>query len=175
MKKIKALVLTLTMTAILFSSKPSQAAIGSIIAAPAMVTAGVVVAGGAVGAQVAFTALDFLTSPSDVKGASLWALFLSVPLAGLGLLILEGEQTMQFAPLSKAEAQKLGVNSQERAAYNSELDQLNALAEYVDQEISKDGKADLDESVTLWNEVKTAVSPEAFSTLVKVNAQIYHR
>lgn len=175
MKTLRLFVLSLALVSVLFHSKPSQAAVGAIAGVPAIVTGGIVIAGGAAGLQVVFTTIDLLTSPSDVKGASLWLLFLSVPLTLLGLVILEDDQSANFSPLTQEAARKLQISPKELKAYNDEIDELNSLAQFVDSNITREGKEGLQESAALWGDIKDAVSPEAFSALVKVMSPAFKR
>ena len=173
MKILKALFLSLMIMTITLHSRPSQAAVGALAAAPAAVTAGLYIigTGGAIGA-----AGLIVETAQDAGGwaAFFFVILIALPVAALGLIVLEGEQSMNFAPLDAQAAKTLGVTSSELSAYNTELDQLNALAEYVDMEVIKDGEPTANKAAAIWNDVKDAVSPQAFSALVKVNSQLYN-
>jgi hypothetical protein len=168
--------LSLMIVTTLFHSQQSKAATGAIVAAPAAVTAGLYIAGSGLGIYAIGNVLDFtLLRHDDYKGVfGLLSLIAAIPVAVIGLVVLDGEQEVKFGSLTKAEAGKLQFTTSEFQAYNAELDQLNSLASYVDEEVARDGKVSAEESASLWSELKDAVSPEAFTALVKVNAQIYH-
>lgn len=167
MKHVRSFIFILMAFITLMSSKPSQAAVGAMVGSPVVVTAGILVAGGGVTAAV----VD-LTTPGQWTG--IFALFVGLPLLLLGVLILDGEQSLSFAPLSAEDAKKLGVTSSERKSFNAEIDQINALASHVDAELTEMKSEDPAVAGALWTEVKEMITPESFSALVKVSKNLHN-
>lgn len=169
MKTFKTLFLALTIVLTLTSSRPSQAAIGAIFS-PVLVTAGVVVAGGG-GVLVGVG----MFTPCEAESClgNLGPMILGGFIALLGLVILDDEQTVAYTTLNPHDARKAGLSRIELEKFNSEVDQINALAAYVDSELERMEKPTKEDSAALWSEVKDTLSPEAFSGLVKVTSQIY--
>lgn len=169
MKTLKSLFLALTIVLTMTASRPSQAAIGAIFS-PVLVTAGVVVAGGG-GVLVGIG----LFAPCKDSGclANLGPFILGSIIGLFGLVILDDEQAVAYTTLSSAEGKKAGLNQVELQSFNAEVDQINALAAYVDSELERMNKPTKEDSAALWSEVKDTLSPEAFSGLVKVTSQIY--
>lgn len=169
MKTLKSLFLALTIVLTMTASKPSQAAIGAIFS-PALVTAGVVVAGSG-GVVFGIGALTPCQAESCL--GNLGPMMLGGLIALLGLVILDDKQTVAYTILNTADARKAGLNPIELQSFNAEVDQINALAAYVDSELERMNKPTKEDSAALWSEVKDTLSPEAFSGLVKVTSQIY--
>lgn len=155
--------------ATLFSSRPSQAAIGAIVAAPAVVTGGLVIAGLGAGTTLA---LAVTAGPNDL-GAGILMMFFTLPALALGLLVLDGEQGISYSPVSLKDATRLGLSAEELNSFNQEIDQVNALASYVDSEVAQMKDATEDDAAEIWKDVKNEVRPETFSALVKITKQLY--
>lgn len=171
MKTLKSLFLALTITLTMTVSRPSQAAIGAIFS-PALVTAGLYIAGAGVGV----TGIAFVLGAGGDDRTQLDALgvgILGILGAVLGLVILDDTQTVAFSPLARSEARNLKLTELEYNSFNAEVDQINALAAFVDSELERMSKPTKEDSAALWSEVKDALSPEAFTALVKVTSQIY--
>jgi hypothetical protein len=169
MKTLKSLFIALTITLTMTASKPSQAAIGAIFS-PVLVTAGIVVAAGG-GGLMGVALLTPCTGSGCMANLGPWILGGIIGL--FGLVILDDEQTAAYTPLNIREAKKIGISPVELQNFNNEVDQINALAAYVDTELSRMNKPTKEDSAALWSEVKDTLSPEAFSALVKVTSQIY--
>lgn len=120
MKLFKSTFVVLLTVVTLLSSRPSQAAVGAAFSASAVVITGLVVAGGG-----AFISVDTLGDRGNLRG--LVTIFIGLPLMLLGLIVLDEEQVVSFAPLTNAESRELGLSLQEVKIYNSEIDQANAL------------------------------------------------
>lgn len=176
MKTLKSLFLALTITLTMTASRPSQAAIGAIFS-PALVTAGVVmlkVGGVGIGASVIYiVAGPNKWTGSKLENAAMTAGLLGWVSAFLGLVVLDDEQTVAYSPLHLDEAKKIGLSEVELANFNAEVDQVNALAAFVDSELANMEKPTQRDSAELWLEVKDTLSPEAFSALIKITNQIY--
>jgi cell division protein FtsB len=97
--------------------------------------------------------------------------FTYVPLFLAGLVILDDNGKMTFGELEADKASEAGVTADEAAAYNSELEELNAIKDMVSSEVadlegSKEVRAEA--AKELWTVYQDYVSPEAFSALVKL-------
>lgn len=173
MKSIRfvfAIVFALTLT---LRPVKSEAAIGAIVAAPAAVTVGLCIAGTGVGIAVADIAIGLLSDPEIHYPTGIFTAIFAVPLLGLGLIVLEEKQGAVYsaiAPWSVEGAEKLGLTPSEIDSFNSEIDQVNALAAHVDSEMAARGSKDPQVASQIWLEVKDAVAPETFSAMVKVTA-----
>lgn len=170
MKSLKTLLVVFSLFCMTLHSRPSQAAVGALVASPAVVVAGLYVAGTGAVVTGVVTVMDI-----QGEGGGLFAfltlMFVTGPIMLLGLLVLDDEQALEFAPMEPAQGRKLGLSSDELLAYNNEIDQINALAAFVDAEVSKDEKPSREYAAELWTDVKSELSPAAFSGLLKVNNQ----
>lgn len=175
MKAIKLIVLSFALVSVLFHSKPSHAAISAVAGAPALVTGGLVVAGGAVALESVAVFLE-VTGGYYYKDLSVYALIVTVPIFLLGILILDEDKLeASYAKLDAGKAKNLGITTAELSAYNAEIDEINALANFVDANMTKKGEAGIAESRDLWADVKDSISPEAFSALVKVTSPAFKK
>jgi hypothetical protein len=93
------------------------------------------------------------------------------PVVAIGLVMLDGEQQVEFRELSKAEANKLGVTATDLEIYNSEVDQANMLMADVKAELSKIEKPSVEDSGVAWSGVKDLVSPATYATMQKIVSQ----
>lgn len=162
MKTLKNMFVALMICTTLLSAKPSQAAIG-VIFSPVLVTAGLVLAGGGVVAT--------LTTSSNQGGLAQFLIGLYI--VAIGLVVLEGEQEMLYAPLSPEQGKIIGLTKVELNSYNAEIDQINILTAHVDAEVATIKDATEADAANIWTSVKDTLAPETFSALVKVTAQIY--
>ncbi len=159
---------------ICFSLSPntSHATIGLVTVNPILVSAGLIMSGTS---GIAFTLSQVKTHQGGVDNF-LWGAVIamgSLASLGIGLLVLDGEQGMVFAELDQANAEKLGVSESERLSFNSELDQVNALAEYVDSELAAIRNPTPEDAKSLWNTVTDTIHPLTLSTMQKVSLQLF--
>lgn len=174
MKSLKTLLVVFSLLCMTLHSRPSQAAVGAMVAAPAAVTAGLYIAGAGGAAFVGGLVLD------EAGNAEGWAsffitLFVAIPLGVLGLIVLEDEQALEFATVDPMKGKELGLSKSELQAFNNEIDQINALAAYVDAEVSKEEKPSNEHAADVWNQVRGEISVDAFNGLVKVNNQLFKK
>lgn len=164
MKSLRAFIFAIVAVCTLTATTPSKAAIGLGFASPVTIITGAVIAGGGV---IAVGASD----KAPDLGSGLLMFFGGISAAILGLLVLDGEegQLVAFGPLSMKDAQSLKISKLEVQAFNRELDQINALASYVDHEVAQIKEPTSQDAANVWNDVKSEVSPEAFRALVKVS------
>jgi len=130
----------------------SHAAIGAALSAPAAIVVGGVIA--AAGAGSTAVCLGFNACIGG-DGGTLDSLMLLIyiPVAAVGLLVLDGEQAGEISFTAVPSAQ--GFSADEVAAYNAELDELNAIA----QTISAQAAADLHvDAKALWEQYAADLS-----------------
>lgn len=167
MKSLRVFLAVLLTVVTLTQSKPSQAAVGAAVSTPVLVV-GIVIAGG--GTVMTLSTLNECRGQSTGLCTGL-TLIVMTPIILLGLVILDGEQQVEFRELSKAEAAKLEVSSAELSVYNSEVDQANMLVADVKAELSKIAKPSAEDSASAWSKVKDLVSPATFSVMQKIVSQ----
>ena len=68
-------------------------------------------------------------------------------------------------------AESLGVTEEQRVVFNSELDEVNAVKEMVEAEVSKLEVEELDQVPALWDHYRSDLSSETFSVLEKIAKQ----
>lgn len=168
MNKLKAFIAVLLTIVTLTHTKPSQAAVGALVSTPVLI-AGLVVGGaGLVGTAIGVSKCGNGES-SGLCGA--FMILIGAPVMILGLVLLDGEQQVEFRELSKAEAKKLEISSADLEVYHSEIDQANMLIADVKAELSKIAKPTAQDSEKAWSSVKDLVSPETFATMQKIVSQ----
>lgn len=168
-----ALMITMTVT---LHSKPTQAGIGAIVAAPVVVTSGLVIAGAGVGVfalDIGTALVLSVVNPNAQYPGGIFSFVFGIPLLGLGLIVLDEGATFQYGPIETKAGKKIGLSVTEIMSFNSEVDQINALASDVDQELKAMGSNKSEDAAALWLEARENISPEAFSALVKVTAELY--
>jgi hypothetical protein len=172
MKLLKSLCMILVAVSILTFSKPSQAAVGAISGNPVLVISGLKVAGnGAVALGVGVAAMR-VDSPYFIALGGYTGLIGAAAIC-IGLVMLEDSQDINFDQVSKTDAAKLGLNSSELEIYNSEIDQVNALAAHVDHELGKLAQPTIQDSAAIWSSVQDTVSPESFKVMQKITSLLY--
>lgn len=169
MSKLRSMMLVLLAFVTLSTSFPTQAGIGKLTKSRTTMT---------VGASIAATAgvgTVLVRSAScdgfSCLGIAVWVA-MGIAVTTIGLVILEEEGSLEFRALSAPDAKKLKITEEERLSFNAELDQINALADYVDLELEKLDSEDPYVAADIWNEVKDVLSPASFSALGKVSSQI---
>lgn len=171
MNKLKVFFAVLLTVVTLSHSKPSQAAVGALVSTPVLI-AGLAIGGtGLVGTTIGL----FKCGESGSGDAQGWCgafiLILGIPVILLGLVVLEGEQEVQFRELNNAEASKIGITNDELEVYNSEIDQANMLIADVKAELSKIKKPTAKDSSAAWNDVKDLVAPATYAAMQKIVSQ----
>lgn len=168
MKSFKKAVLSLVLITSFVS--PSKAALGVSFAAPIAVVAGVAamaVSGGA--AYGGYRLIKRGGTGSTIAGIA--ALALSAGGAYFGLLLLDGEQSAEFSELSASQASALKVSADDIAIYNSEVEQVNAIAREIGEVLTKNGKDNVELSTELWMDLGTNLSPETMKVVIAVASQ----
>lgn len=173
MNAIRKFVFSIVAMAILLTSTQTKAGIGAIAVAPVVVTTGLVIAGTGVagtglGIIGAATSDDWVVALGGILLARIAAI-----VALVGLVILENEQGMSYAEISEDEGLQLGLTSDEIDSYNREIDQVNALASYVDGRMAELKKPTTEDAKKVWEEVSHSVDTETFSAMQKITAHIF--
>ena len=171
MNKLKAFIAVLLTVVTLTHTKPSQAAVGALVSTPVLI-AGLVIGGaGVIGTTVQMVRCGN-SGNSDMQGVcAAFTLVIGLPVILLGLVVLDGEQQVEFRELTNAEAKKLEISQADLAVYHSEIDQANMLIADVKAELSKVAKPTAQDSEKAWSSVKDLVSPETFETMQKIVSQ----
>lgn len=176
---LRSLILTTLTVFMLLNSQPSKAAVGFVFGGAGLVTAGLYAMGGGaasatLGGVACLTGID-RTGSSTGPGcaASLYAVIGGILAGAFGLLILEEESVIQFSPLDIPSAKRLKVSKSEREAFNREVDEVNALASYVDRRLQVSEDPKVEDAKEIWEEVRGSISEDAFSALIKISSQLY--
>ena len=149
-----------------FTPRSSQAAVGigmSLFGGagiPAMVIGGALTAIG-VGIEVG--------SSSGFAGFVAAAEGVSLAFTGLVVLDAKDQQGVSFAALDDQSAADLKITPAEAQAYNGELDEVNAVRDEVTARLLESKKPTFELSQSAWNELKTQISPEAYSVVEKIS------
>lgn len=168
MKKLKAFFAVLLTVATLSHSTPSQATVGIFTVTPVLIAGLAITGGGAIGTAISAGKC----STGEAQGlCQALMIILGIPVLALGLIVLEGEQEIAFRELNSAEAEKIGVSSNDLEIYNSEIDQANMLMADVKTELSRMNKPTAKDASKVWNDVKELVSPATYSTMQKIATQ----
>lgn len=148
----------LTLTT-LTMSRPSHAVVGLATGNPVVTILGAAALGG--------TGIYLASGGNDDLGESFVRAFFGLMAAAVGLTLLDGEQAYEFAEISSADARAMGISPDERAAYNLELDQVNAIAEAVATDLPE--KSTVEEAKALWAHYGDALDPQALSATIKIS------
>ena len=172
-RTVSALMIT-TVLATGFVPRTSSAAIGGILSIfggagiPVLVVGGVTTVG-----SIAMTAIGVAEMNHDHEGRmdGLGAVVFGVTGVLLGLVILDSsdQQGVGFAAIDAKTAENYGVSSVEMQAYNSELDEVNAVRDEVTAKLLQSKNPTMEQSQATWSELKVSISPEAFSVVEKIS------
>lgn len=133
--------------------RKSEAAVGGLVSLAVSVPA--VIAFGGVSTVVGGVAMFVGDRHQDFdKGFFLF--FGGAALFVLGIVVLEGEQTIGFKEVSQEMLHLEGVSTEDIVIYNSELDELNAIHREITQEVADDSGVDVK---ARWQELGSYLSP----------------
>lgn len=158
--------------------KPAHALIGAVSGSPATLITGSVIGG--LGLLLVGGTAVALGGDQGSPDGRMAAAMIGIPviLAGMGLtimglIILDGSE-VEFGHLNGAQAKKLGLTVDELAAYEDELEEINAILQEQKQarahELASTGTIDVKNSAADWKRNGVALSPEAFSAIKKIAA-----
>lgn len=146
---------------------PARAAVGITFAAPLAVVAGVAAMG--VSAGAAYGGYRLIKNGKTAVGIAV----LVVSAAGgyFGFLLMDGQQEAKFGELSPEGASQLGISASELAVYNSEVEQVNAIAREIGSELAAQNSDSADLARDLWMEYGTQLAPETMKTVIAIAQQ----
>lgn len=170
MKNLKQILAVVLIASMFTATAPQKAnaGVGIVVAifsgVPGLVLMGV----GGASAAVGYVAAD---GHCDEDGWTCGARFVGgLPLLGAGIVLLDDDShTLQFGVIASADAQKIGMSEAELAAYNSELDEINAVRTQIGAELAREEKPSIEQSRELWNKYSQELSPEAFAGVQKIS------
>ena len=172
-RSISALLIT-TVLATGFVPRTSNAAVGGILSIfggagiPVLVVGGVTTVG-----AITMTAIGVAEMNHDHEGRmdGLGAIVFGITGVLLGLVILDSsdQQGVGFAAIDSKTAANYGVGAIEMQAYNSELDEVNAVRDEVTARLLESKNPTMELSQATWSEFKGSISPEAFSVVEKIS------
>jgi predicted tellurium resistance membrane protein TerC len=157
---ILSLTLILTLT-ISLAPKRADAIVGLATGAAPVAVTGLVIALG--GRLMIYSAAN---GHMDEFSSLAYAL---IGLYGIfvGTVVLdENNLSVEFSKVNPETTSKLGLSSDEVEIFNSEIDELNLMA----NEISSRAKT-VNEAASLWDEVRVDFSPETFSVLKAITSK----
>jgi hypothetical protein len=161
MNLFKSTLLAFFTVTILSTSGPAKAVVGLISGTVPLAISGLVMGAGGLAAT------EIYAKQQNVFLAMAGALTSAV-----GVILLDDGQNFHFHKVSQTEGNKIGLTSAEVASFNSEIDQVNALASHVGSELSGLTNPTVNDSVAIWASVKDAISPETFTAMQKISAQL---
>lgn len=95
----------------------------------------------------------------------------SAALGVFGFALLDGGQEAQFTELTPEGAEQLGISEAERAVYNEEVEQVNAIAREIGSELLRMKSNDPELARDMWMELGTELSPETMKTVIAIAQQ----
>lgn len=165
MKCLKRAIVSCALVATMVA--PARAAVGITFAAPLAVVAGVAAMG--VSAGAAYGGYRLIKNGKTAVGIAV----LVVSAAGgyFGFLLMDGQQEAKFGELSSEGASQLGISASELAIYNSEVEQVNAIAREIGSELAAQNSDSADRARDLWMEYGTQLAPETMKTVIAIAQQ----
>ena len=146
---------------------PARAAGGVSFAAPAAVVMGV--AAMAISAGGGYGGYRLVKAGRPTLG--ILAMIASAGGAYFGFLLLDGEQKAQFSELDAEAASSLGVTAADVEIYNSEIEQVNAIAREIGSELVNQNSDSPELAREMWMELGTQLSPETMKTVIAIAQQ----
>ena len=176
--KIKKMISALAITGVLvvgLTPRTSSAGVGGVLSIAGGAGLPIMVVGGA----VLTTGLGIGLIPSEGCGKESFFCFHTkdivaalMDFAGLVILDSNDHHGVAFSALSEKDANTLGVSDEQALAYNNELDELNAIRDEVTARLLESKKPTLEMSQAAWNELKTQVSPKAYTVVEKISQKM---
>jgi hypothetical protein len=94
-------------------------------------------------------------------GSAVFGVALSSIWLAFGVIMLDDQGDFKFSALSESSAKKLQIPARSLAIYNSEVEELNTLAESIAQDL--EGASDVKKAKAAWEAYSNYVSPETFT------------
>jgi hypothetical protein len=151
--------------ATVYPTQRAEAVVGLLTLNPigALLGLGIGVAGSAVGTE---GIARYGTFHPD--GAAEIAVGMAAAFVGFVMLDGSNSQDIAFSKLTPAQAQPLGITSNELSAYNNELDTINLIRENVETQVPSTSPQDVQKAASLWQQYSSDLSPDAYSAAQKV-------
>ncbi|MEK7690085.1 MAG: hypothetical protein AAB425_03600 [Bdellovibrionota bacterium] len=153
----------------LVRSPSAHAAIGAIATGGAISVPVAIAAGSVLGLGLTYGIIvDVSWGDGMVVGTAVWSV---IGLIIGGIILDEQSGQVSFAEIETEEkALSLGLNAAEAQAYNSELDQVNAVRETIEAEVATVDGDRLKAAEALWADYgANALSQDAWSAVQKVS------
>lgn len=165
MKCFKKAVVSCALVATMIS--PARSAVGVSFAAPLAVIAGVAAMGVAAGGV--YGGVRVIQNGRTILGSGI--ILISTAAGFYGFLLLDGEQEAKFAELTAEGAEAIGVSAAEAEIYNSEIEQVNAIAREIGSELVRQKSDSAELAKELWTELGAELSPETMKTVIAIAQQ----
>jgi len=141
---------------------------------PALILGGVLIASGATIMNVTDPGSATTTTNAVISAIGFVG---GAGLTVLGFILLdEQNSSLSFAALTPDKAAALGISTDEMQSFNSELEELNAIADQASVAVRSSGArtvSDATEASSLvWKDCKDSLSPLTFSALTKVSQKV---
>ncbi|MES2526571.1 MAG: hypothetical protein V4598_05765 [Bdellovibrionota bacterium] len=167
LSRFLAVVLTVSTLTV---SKPSHSAVSLVTfnAPLALMSLGMLAGSGV----VAIISSKFEHDNSDILATgAVFGYIGSAIVAAVGIVTLDGEggQKIAFAELSQKQAKILGVSSEEKRIFNSELDMANQVFAQVTSELDRMEKPKAQDAKALWEQYESMLSAETVSVMKKIS------
>lgn len=146
---------------------PARGAVGASFAAPVAVVMGVAAMG--VAAAGGYGSYRLFKAHKPVLGGAVGVL--SLGMGYFGFLLLDGEQEAKFTELTADAAESLKVSAADIEIYNSEVEQVNAIAREIGEELADDPE-NVERSKALWAELGSQLSPETMKTVIAIASSL---
>ena len=177
-RTVSALLITTVLATGIFP-RTSSATVGGVLSIfggagiPVLVIGGVTTAGG-----LALCEIGSVMMNHDHEGRldGLAAAIYGVMAVMGGLIILDASDKNQqgagFAAMNEKTAATLEVSPLEMQAYNSELDEVNAVRDEVTARLLESKNPTVELSQSAWSDLKGSISPAAFSVVEKISLHL---
>ena len=111
---------------------------------------------------------------TDCESCGLGVMITSFSMAFFGPILLDDGTVgdLEFVAVDQARAAQAGLTENERLAFNSELDEINAIKETITSDLKRDEKPTAEKAHALWSEYGQSLSQDAFLGLGKISAAI---
>lgn len=165
MKRLSQAIVTCALTFTLVA--PARGAVGTSFGAAPAVVIGAASMGLAVGGV--YGGYRLIKRGKIVIGTA--AIVASIAVGAFGFMLLDGGQEARFAELSAEGAEELGLSELDREIYNSEVEQVNAVAREIGAELLRQKSQDPELARDLWIDLGTTLSPETMKTVIAIAQQ----
>ncbi len=166
-------------TTTVVTPRPAQAIIGLAVASYALRTAGgvtMLLGGTAAGIGIGYALYTGTSVAIGVTSAAAIGTLLGTVTAGIGLLLLDGNQgALVFQTVDVANTSlyaPAGVTAAQVAVYNTEIDELNAVRESIDAEMVRTNGS-VNDAKVLWESYRPHFAAETITVAAKLTNQMF--